>query len=211
MNPKPLLALNHFTIPCSLLTTFLFSFLSYLVLLELPPAEKKGRQVSTCSPFNESKGFTRATNAKATYHIPVEKASAVPTFLAKHGQASLHHLRRWPRLRNSLQQVGTALEAILLFRERVCARAKRERMPHEIAYEFAASREFISTQTAGDSLSVGAEKGDRSHKGVSYDRLRGKWGQVTLTLSRPLSPIKLRPRRSVPISALSSHGSSPWH
>jgi hypothetical protein len=28
-----------------------FLFLSYLVLLELPPAEKKGRQVCTCSPF----------------------------------------------------------------------------------------------------------------------------------------------------------------
>jgi hypothetical protein len=68
MNPNPLLALNHFTVPCSF-TVFPFHFLSYLVLLDrLQPYNKKGQQVLLAAPLIESKGVTRATNAIARYH-----------------------------------------------------------------------------------------------------------------------------------------------
>jgi len=53
MNPNPLLALNHFTVPCSFTYLFLLYRLSYLVHLEPPSAEnKKGRELFwTRSPF----------------------------------------------------------------------------------------------------------------------------------------------------------------
>src|SRR2546430_15265310 len=81
MNPYPFEALNHFTVPCS------FTYTTSLIRIALPllvrswnslkrfslrlpkcrdslqPA-KKGRKVCPCSPSNESKGNTRATNAK---------------------------------------------------------------------------------------------------------------------------------------------------
>src|ERR1700733_1750659 len=48
MNPKPLLALNHFTVPCSF-TVVPLLWLSYLVRssksVELPAATKKGREL----------------------------------------------------------------------------------------------------------------------------------------------------------------------
>jgi hypothetical protein len=61
-----LLALNHFTVPCSFTDLFLLYYLGYLVLLEPPSAEnKKGQRVvfGLAAPLNKSKGFTRATNA----------------------------------------------------------------------------------------------------------------------------------------------------
>src|SRR6266852_1960466 len=66
MNPKPLLALNHFTVPCSF--TVIPSFgLSYLVLLDrLQPSNKKGCKCELAAPLNESKGVTRATNATSS-------------------------------------------------------------------------------------------------------------------------------------------------
>src|SRR5882762_10051904 len=68
MNPNPLLALNHFTVPCSF-TVFPFHYLSYLVPLDrLQPYNKKGQQVLLAAPLIESKGVTRATNANAGYH-----------------------------------------------------------------------------------------------------------------------------------------------
>jgi len=46
MNPNPLLALNHFTVPCSFTYLFLLYCLSYLVHLEPPSAEnKKSREL----------------------------------------------------------------------------------------------------------------------------------------------------------------------
>ena len=55
MNPNPLLALNHFTVPCSFTDLFLLYYLGYLVLLEPPSAEnKKGSELfCTRSPFKQ--------------------------------------------------------------------------------------------------------------------------------------------------------------
>ena len=44
MNPKPLLALNHFTVPCSFNCVSLF-YLSYLVLLPTASSQKKTARV----------------------------------------------------------------------------------------------------------------------------------------------------------------------
>jgi hypothetical protein len=52
--------------------------LSYLVLLEPPPAvKKKGCKFGLAAPLNESKGFTRATNAKQRYYILLCLASEI--------------------------------------------------------------------------------------------------------------------------------------
>src|SRR6266436_6743739 len=94
MKPKPLLALNHFTVPCSLLTAYSFpsagnrlsTTLSYLMPRFRAPQQSRGRlQASfekTAKRSTEQKngrkcdlatallpkGDTRATNAKAEYH-----------------------------------------------------------------------------------------------------------------------------------------------
>ena len=44
-------------------------YLSYSAPLPTAPSQKKRLQVWTCSPFNGSKGFTRATNAPQPYHV----------------------------------------------------------------------------------------------------------------------------------------------
>jgi hypothetical protein len=62
MNPNPLLALNHFTVPCSL-TDVLTLFLSYLCFSTASSRKAKRAASLTRSPFIESKGVTRATNA----------------------------------------------------------------------------------------------------------------------------------------------------
>src|ERR1700682_638286 len=55
MNPNPLLALNHLTVPCSF-TSFLFSILGYLVPLERPqPYCKKGRKFELAAPSSNLK------------------------------------------------------------------------------------------------------------------------------------------------------------
>jgi len=51
MNPNPLLALNHFTVPCSLTDVSLFC-LSCLMLSPLPSATKKGLQVWNLQPLS---------------------------------------------------------------------------------------------------------------------------------------------------------------
>jgi hypothetical protein len=56
MNPKPLLALNHFTVPCSFNCVSLFD-LSYLCLSTFPETKKEGLQVWTCSPFHNPKVY----------------------------------------------------------------------------------------------------------------------------------------------------------
>src|SRR6266566_7873220 len=91
MKPKPLLALNHFTVPCSLLTALLFSVsrgtaehniklsdapspeplnraaavfkLRSEGLQSSPPNKKKGRKCDLATALLP-KGDTRATNAK---------------------------------------------------------------------------------------------------------------------------------------------------
>src|SRR6266853_1579914 len=94
MKPKPLLALNHFTVPCSLLTAYSFpsagnrlsTTLSYLMPKFRAPQQSRGRlQASfwvTAKRSTEQKngrkcdlatallpkGDTRATNAKTEYH-----------------------------------------------------------------------------------------------------------------------------------------------
>src|SRR5437867_12261100 len=99
MNPKPLLALNHFTVPCSLLTALLFSgpqsgrtTLSYLMpqvpspSTELRPSssfvlrdrkavrrtKKIGRKCDLATAL-QPKGDTRATNAKRSEERRVGK------------------------------------------------------------------------------------------------------------------------------------------
>src|SRR5882672_12187465 len=95
MKPKPLLALNHFTVPCSLLTALLFSVnrkpaehnikLSdapspeplnrAAAVFKLcadgpqsgPPNKKIGRKCDLATALLP-KGDTRATNAKTDYH-----------------------------------------------------------------------------------------------------------------------------------------------
>jgi hypothetical protein len=63
MNPKPLLALNHFTVPCSL-TDVLPSFLSYLCFSTASSRKaKEAASFELAAPSIESKGVTRATNA----------------------------------------------------------------------------------------------------------------------------------------------------
>ena len=66
MNPKPLLALNHFTVPCSFNCVSLFC-LSYLVLSHRLQHKKRAASVDL-QPLHESKGFTRATNAFSLLH-----------------------------------------------------------------------------------------------------------------------------------------------
>ena len=66
MNPKPLLALNHFTVPCSFNCVSLFC-LSYLVLSHRLQHKKRAASVDL-QPLHESKGFTRATNALSFSH-----------------------------------------------------------------------------------------------------------------------------------------------
>ena len=54
---------------CSLFFQLCFSFLFELfVSSHRLQAKKEGLQVWTCSPFNNSKGFTRATNASLCSH-----------------------------------------------------------------------------------------------------------------------------------------------
>src|SRR5713101_2102723 len=95
MKPKPLLALNHFTVPCSLLTALLFSVNRvtaehYIELFDAtsseplnraaavfklrsggpqsgPPNKKIGRKCDLATALLP-KGDTRATNAKTEYH-----------------------------------------------------------------------------------------------------------------------------------------------
>src|SRR5467141_4334695 len=95
MKPKPLLALNHFTVPCSLLTALLFSVsrkpakhniklsdapspeplnraaavfkLRSGGLQSGPPNKKIGRKCDLATALLP-KGDTRATNAKTDYH-----------------------------------------------------------------------------------------------------------------------------------------------
>jgi hypothetical protein len=63
-----LLALNHFTVPCS------FTYFSSLTELSdasrAPSAENKKdyELYELAAPLNKSKGFTRATNATELYH-----------------------------------------------------------------------------------------------------------------------------------------------
>jgi hypothetical protein len=49
MNPKPLLALNHFTVPCSFNCVSLF-ILSYLVLFPTASSQKKDRKCGLAVP-----------------------------------------------------------------------------------------------------------------------------------------------------------------
>ena len=54
---------------CSLFFQLCFSFLFELFgAVPTASSQKKGLQVWTCSPFNNSKGFTRATNATSLSH-----------------------------------------------------------------------------------------------------------------------------------------------
>src|SRR5712664_1593647 len=72
MKPYPFEALNHFTVPCSFDTAADLELELHCFSWSgpgLPSAgtssspQKKGRKVCPCSPLNESKGNTRATNA----------------------------------------------------------------------------------------------------------------------------------------------------
>src|SRR6202011_2169761 len=53
MNPNPLLALNHFTVPCSF-TVFPFHYFELFGASRPPPAvqQKRSSKCVTCSPFN---------------------------------------------------------------------------------------------------------------------------------------------------------------
>src|SRR3974377_981552 len=68
MNPKPLLALNHLTVPCSFNCVSLFC-LSYLVLFPTASRQKKRAASVDLHPLKHSKGFTRATNARTVSHV----------------------------------------------------------------------------------------------------------------------------------------------
>src|SRR5713101_302876 len=105
MKPKPLLALNHFTVPCSLLTAVLVSVSwvtaeHYMFKLSdassseplnrasavFKPcvtspqsrriAQKKGRKFDLATAL-QPKGDTRATNAKTEYHGIEEETSEI--------------------------------------------------------------------------------------------------------------------------------------
>src|SRR4029077_16923093 len=69
MKPNPLLALNHFTVPCSF-TVFPFHCFELFGASRPPPAvqQKKATSLYSQPLYIESKGFTRATNAIAQYH-----------------------------------------------------------------------------------------------------------------------------------------------
>src|SRR5574340_663424 len=56
MNPKPLLALNHFTVPCSFNYVSLFC-LSYLALLSTASSQKKDRTCGRAVPLKILKVF----------------------------------------------------------------------------------------------------------------------------------------------------------
>src|SRR5713226_8091494 len=94
MKPKPLLALNHFTVPCSLLTALLFSVsrepAEHNIKLSDAPVPSPSTELRPSSSFVRGtakrsteqkngrkcdlatallpKGDTRATNAKTEYH-----------------------------------------------------------------------------------------------------------------------------------------------
>jgi len=91
MNPKPLLALNHFTVPCSLNCVSLFC-LSYLLLFPTASSQKNGPQVWTCSPSRNSKGFTRATNAKKVSHTSAQLSNQYGGPALAHASAVTHEL-----------------------------------------------------------------------------------------------------------------------
>src|SRR5271154_3779581 len=69
MNPKPLLALNHLTVPCSF-TVFPFHSFELFGASRPPPAvqQKRRRKCLPAAPLIVSKGVTRATNASERYH-----------------------------------------------------------------------------------------------------------------------------------------------
>src|ERR1700739_3069865 len=101
MNPKPLLALNHFTVPCSLLTALLFSGPlvrpHFFKLSDAPSPEPLNRAAAVFKLHPEDrkavnrarkigrkcdlatallpKGDTRATNAKPEYYKLVFSAT----------------------------------------------------------------------------------------------------------------------------------------
>jgi hypothetical protein len=92
MNPKPLLALNHFTVPCSLLTALLFSvsryaaerYLNYALMFLMPcrrfatdasrtplkefvvslPGIKNGRKFEPCDRFTIPKAIQEQQTQK---------------------------------------------------------------------------------------------------------------------------------------------------
>jgi hypothetical protein len=106
MNPKPLLALNHFTVPCSLLTALLFSvepgrvtgrtrFFELAIwclvseplnrvtgrlwgsfLLAVERTTKKAASLNLATALDLQRRYTRATNAKTEYHRSTRVSSA---------------------------------------------------------------------------------------------------------------------------------------
>src|ERR1700758_64895 len=76
MKPKPLLALNHFTIPCSF-TNFLFSWAVWRFSSILSRKDKGAASCISSQPLlTDQKVFTRATNAGLFSHTIVSGALA---------------------------------------------------------------------------------------------------------------------------------------
>src|ERR1700680_713428 len=75
MKPKPLLALNHFTVPCSF-TYFLFSWAIWRISRSLGRKNKGAASCIGSQPLlTDQKVFTRATNAT---HYLIHLAVAHP-------------------------------------------------------------------------------------------------------------------------------------
>jgi hypothetical protein len=84
MNPKPLLALNHFTVPCSFNAVSLF-YLSYLMLLNCPqPYNKKGRKSELAAPYANLKVIQEQQTHSQTTLFPCKKP-AISFCTEQHG------------------------------------------------------------------------------------------------------------------------------
>src|ERR1700730_17998067 len=71
MNPNPLLALNHFTVPCSLTNSLPF-FLKLFVLLGLPPEEKNCKFEPAGSPLNRKALQEQQTRGECNMPNPLQ-------------------------------------------------------------------------------------------------------------------------------------------
>src|SRR5271154_3485162 len=69
MNPNPLLALNHLTVPCSLTDVYFLLFKLFATSRPPPAVTQKEAASNLAAPSIDSKGVTRATNAKQIYHV----------------------------------------------------------------------------------------------------------------------------------------------
>jgi hypothetical protein len=103
MNPKPLLALNHFTVPCSFNCVSLF-YLSYLVLPSTASSKKKDRACGRAVPSQSLKVFTeQQTHYDCRTLLPSRQ---FVSFLAFNQPLTVPRASPGPKIRSDARYMG---------------------------------------------------------------------------------------------------------